>query len=101
MEPRTLRLIDNSIKSIEVDTGKRVLKFGKGITLHTIESDEDVSHLNPKTFVIGTPDDKVLINWYRANASKQSKEMTEEDAVAFLKSRGYLAYKKGQKSNES
>lgn len=104
MEPRVLRLVNTTIKSIEIDTGKRKLKFGKGITTHTIEADEDVSHLNRRDFVVCEADAETLLKWYRLNSAKKetgNTEMNEEEAVAFLKSKGYLAYKKGQKSNES
>ena len=108
-EPKLLRMVNPSIKSISVKLGDKSYLFDSRHSIHAIDPEADTSKLNRRDFVIGEVDDKTLINWYRSlpetNTVEVVKEvvkevpveMTEESAVEYLKARGYLAYKRKEK----
>lgn len=108
-EPKLLRIVNPSIKSVEIKLGGKSYVFDSRKQIHAIDAEDDVSHLNRRDFVVGEVDDKTLINWYRSLPEVTTTEVikevvkevpieiTEESAVEFLKARGYLAYKRKEK----
>lgn len=96
IEPKMLRLINDSIKETTITIGDRLVKFNSKSRIATVNPGEDVSkYIASRNFVLGDLTEAFLLSWYRDNAKPEVKlELTEDEAVKFLKEKNYIVYKK-------
>ena len=99
-EPKMLRLTNPYMKSTNITVNGKTIKFTAQNNTAVVDADADLSNVNMRDFALMDLSDVELVKWYRSQKPVESiveKELTEEDAVAFLKAKGYLAYKRGEK----